>query len=137
MVPPIAPPADATRVVFDTSIFIAVERGQLSLPSGYDAAIAAMTAAELLQGVERADEARKPRRLVFVEHVIATLAVLPFDMATARVYAAIVARLDADGTPIGIPDAMIAATALAAHRSVVTLNHRHFERVAGLRVTVP
>lgn len=124
------------RVLFDTSIFVAVERGRMSTPSGYDAAIAAITAAELLQGVERAGEAYKPRRQVFVENVVSTLDILPFDLATARVYAAIVARLYAGGTPIGIPDAMIAATALVAHRSVITLNHRHFERVIGLRVMV-
>ena len=126
-----------SRVLFDTSIFVAVERGRISLPSGYDAAVAAITAAELLQGVERAGESHKARRQVFVENVISTLDILPFDVTTARVYAAIVARLDAGGTPIGIPDAMIAATALVSQRSVITLNQRHFERVAGLRVIVP
>jgi tRNA(fMet)-specific endonuclease VapC len=125
------------RVLFDTSIFVAVERGQLRLPEGYDAGIAAITAAELLLGLERADEARKPRRQVFVENIISTLDVLPFDIAAARVYAALMARLHARGTPIGIPDAIIAATALVTVRSVVTLNDRHFERVAGLQVIVP
>jgi tRNA(fMet)-specific endonuclease VapC len=127
----------ATRVLFDTSIFVAVERGQMRLPVGYDAGIAAITAAELLLGLERADQARKPNRQVFVENVISTLDVLPFDIAAARVCAAIVARLHARGAQIGIPDEFIAATARVAASSVVTLNYRHFERVAGLQVIVP
>jgi predicted nucleic acid-binding protein len=38
------------------------------------------------------------------------------------------------GQRIGTPDCMIAATAIAYDQSVVTLNHAHFSRIAGLRV---
>lgn len=49
-----------------------------------DVAVAAITAAELLVGVERADEARRLRRAEAVEDVLATLAVEPYDLGVAR-----------------------------------------------------
>ena len=45
-----------------------------------DVAIAAVTAAELLVGVELANGRRRPRREEFVESVLATVPVEPFDV---------------------------------------------------------
>ena len=61
-------------VVIDSSVFIASERGTFDLPTrlgqraGEEAALAAITASELLHGVHRATHATaKARREVFVE----------------------------------------------------------------------
>ena len=57
----------ARRVILDTGILIAIERGKLDVDAGLgvdDAAIAAITAMELLVGVERAGD-RTARRVPY------------------------------------------------------------------------
>lgn len=56
--------------------------------------ISVVTVAELLHGVERADnETRRLRRQAFVEKVIEMVPIFPFDVAAARIYARIWASL--------------------------------------------
>ena len=75
-------------------------------------AIAAITASELLHGVARADDAaRKQKRSVYVEQIFATILILPFDLAMARVHAQLWADLSAHGVTIGPHDLQIASTA--------------------------
>jgi predicted nucleic acid-binding protein len=55
----------ARRVILDTGVIIAFERGRLDIGAvlgADDAAIAAVTAMELLVEVERADETHRQRR---------------------------------------------------------------------------
>ena len=62
----------ARRIILDTGTLIAIERGKLEVDAVLgpdDAAIASVTAMELLVGVERADEARRQARSVRVEAV--------------------------------------------------------------------
>ena len=57
----------ARRVILDTGVLIAIERGKLDVDTVLgidDAAIAAITAMELLVGVERADDAIDRANLV-------------------------------------------------------------------------
>ena len=83
-------------LILDSSLLIADERGKFDM-SGFlrpfstiQPVIAAITASELLHGVERAqDPARKARRQQHVEQILAALAVQPFDLAQARVHARI------------------------------------------------
>lgn len=130
--------------LIDTSALIELERrGQplrALLASAPDEtwAIAGITAAELLLGVERADSpARRGRRSMLVEEVLADLPVLPFDLPVTRVHARVAARLLAAGRVIGAHDLLIAATALAHGYAVLTHNLRHFERVPDLVVHRP
>ena len=60
--------------------------------------------------------------------------VLPFDLAAAEQAATVRAQLEAQGTPIGPVDALIAGIALSRNLTVVTRNTREFGRVAGLNV---
>jgi len=46
----------------------------------------------------------------------------------------LLALLERRGEPIGLPDALIAATALNAGFTVVTANTRHFRRIPHLKV---
>jgi tRNA(fMet)-specific endonuclease VapC len=91
-------------IIFDTSAIIGIERGHESLnaliagreeePFG----ISVVTAAELLHGVERADtEERKLRRQAFVENVIESFPVFPFDLMIGRIYARIWAAVARKG----------------------------------------
>lgn len=126
-------------VILDTAVLIAAERGTFDMPSYLAAlgdepvALAAISASELLHGVERAREAAvRQRRGEFVEGVLANVPVIPFGLAEARVHARVWAALAAAGTPIGAHDLQVAATALVADSAVATLNEDEFRRVPGI-----
>lgn len=79
-------------MILDSSILIAFERRRFDLErllSDHGSpAIAAVTAAELLIGVERADTPeRRARREEFVQNLFARMLIIPFDLAQARLYA--------------------------------------------------
>ena len=126
-------------VILDTAVLIAAERGTFDMP-GYLAALgdepvalAAISASELLHGVERArDPAVRQRRGAFVEGVLANVPVIPFGLAEARVHARVWASLAAAGTLVGAHDLQVAATALVAGSAVATLNRDEFGRVPAL-----
>ena len=103
------------------------------------AALAAITASELLTGVYRADSTRRRlERETFVEASLERLPVLPFDLGVARVHARLWAQLATSGQLIGAHDLIIAATAIANSYSVLTDNIREFQqRVPELVVVQP
>ena len=125
-------------LLIDTSVLIDLERASPSLPpdaQGQAILISAITASELLHGVERAaDEARRARRATFVERILDVVPVLPIDLDVARVHARIWASLLRRGSVIGAHDLLIAATALAHDLPLLTRNAREFARVDGLQV---
>ena len=95
--------------------------------------IAAITASELLQGVERAANPRiKDKRQRFVEGILTDYAVLPFGLQEAREHSQVWAKLEQAGQMIGSHDIEIAATALAADFLVATLNREEFDRIPGI-----
>lgn len=83
--------------------------------------------------------AKSDRRLRMEELLATFLApgveVLPFDADDAAEAGDIRASLEAQGTPIGPYDILIAAQARRRGAALVTLNRREFERVPGLMVT--
>lgn len=126
-------------LLIDTSVLVGLERANEAAPlteiDGESSFISAITASELLHGVERAaDEGRRARRQAFVERVLDTIPVLPFDLDAARVHARIWASLARHGAGIGAHDLIIAATALSRDLAVLTRNTREFERIEGLPV---
>jgi predicted nucleic acid-binding protein len=131
-------------LIVDTSVLIAAEKRRFDLgrlfadhpkESFY---VAAITGAELLHGVERAQPAaRRKARAVFVEAVLASFEAIDFDIAVARRHAALWASLEKTGRMIGPYDLLIAATGLHHGHSVVTLNGSEFQRVVGLRLIDP
>lgn len=130
--------------LIDTSVFVAAERGRLDLGAWLSArpdesfAISAITASELLHGVHRAPSGRRREaRRAFVEGILATYPVHPFDAEAAVVHAEKWAAMATRGELIGAHDLIIAATALLHGHAVATFNERDFSRVPGLQVTVP
>jgi predicted nucleic acid-binding protein len=127
--------------LIDTSVFIAIERGQLD-PARLDSedddepvAMAAITASELLHGVHRLKGAvSRARAERFVEHLLASVAVIPFDLDVARVHARLDAELAAAGKAVGDTDLQIAATAVWLDYRVATYDRRSFPRIQGLDV---
>ena len=130
-------------IILDTSILIAYERGNLDIdrlvkdsadePFG----LSAITVSELLHGVHRADsESRRLKREAFVQKVIDTFPVYPFDISAARIYADVWASLLKKGVPIGAHDLLIAATAISLGFSVATHNVRDFKKIKGLTLKI-
>ena len=101
-----------------------------------DVTIAAITAAELLVGVELADRRRKVARRRFVEELLESLPVEPYDLDTARAHAELLAETRRGGRTRGAHDLLIAATALARSRTVVTADASGFEALPGVDIRV-
>ncbi|HUG11426.1 MAG TPA: PIN domain-containing protein [Opitutaceae bacterium] len=79
--------------------------------------------------------ARRPRRRSrLVENFLRPLTVLEFTSEDAITYAAVRARLERTGNPIGPLDTFIAAHAVARTLTLVTNNKREFRSVSGLTV---
>jgi tRNA(fMet)-specific endonuclease VapC len=128
-------------LILDTSLLVADERGKFEMTSFLrqfareQPMITAITASELLHGVERtADAARRTKRQRHVEQILATVPVLAFDLDQARVHARIWAELASRGQMIGPYDLLIAAAGLGLVHRIATLNAQEFHRVSGLSV---
>jgi tRNA(fMet)-specific endonuclease VapC len=131
----------ARRLILDTGVFIAAERGRVELDAVVadddDTAIAALTVAELLTGVELADERNRPRRQQFVDDLIAVLPVEDYTIDVARVHARLLAHVRISGKPRSAYDLMIAATASATARAVVTTDATAgFDTLPGIHAIV-
>lgn len=99
-----------------------------------DVAIAAITVAELRVGVLLADGTRRDRRSEFVAGVLATLPVVDYDVDVAEAHGLLLAHVRREGGPRGAHDLVIAATALASGRVVVTADRAAFEGLPGVEV---
>ncbi len=124
------------RLILDTMVLIATERhgGVLdaAIGDGDDVAIAAVTAAELWLGVELAGARHRQARRAFVDEVLSVVPVERYDLDVARAHATLLAHARRTGRPRGIHDLIIAATALARQREVVSGDDRGFEDLPGV-----
>lgn len=89
-------------------------------------AIAAITVAELLAGVEMCDGRNRERRRAFVDDIAVTIPVLSYDLDVAAAHAELLAAVRRQGVPRGAHDLIIAATARASNRTVVTADTTAF-----------
>ncbi len=126
-------------LMLDSSVLIAHEKRRFDLPGFFSSNpnevffIAAITASELLHGVERANtRGLREGRSKFVEDILVRMAILDFDLAIARRHAALWANLEKRGQIIGAHDLQIAATAVELGYSIATLNKKEFSRVPDL-----
>ncbi|MEO3800102.1 PIN domain-containing protein [Nonomuraea sp. B1E8] len=131
----------ARRLILDTGVLIAAERGRASIGSvigdADDVAIAAITVAELLVGVELADAARRSDRQTFVDDVLALIPVEEYTTNVARVHARLMAHARREGKPRGAYNLLIAATGAATARTVITMDaSATFDDLPGVRAQV-
>ena len=95
-------------------------------------ALCAVVKAELLYGAQKSSHLAQNLRLL--HRFFEPFHSLPFDDGCVHVYGQIRAELERAGTPIGPYDLLIAATAIANGRTLVTANLREFSRVAALMI---
>ncbi len=125
-------------MLLDTTVLIEVERDGFDLDALIDdddePAIAAITVAELGVGVEIASGKRKAARKRFLDEVVATLPIVGYDLDVARAHTSLLVAVRKSGTPRGAHDLIIAATARATGRTVVTSDRTGFIDLPGVRV---
>jgi len=89
-------------------------------------AIASISVAELAVGVELADGKRKAGREEFVDAVLEAFIVESYDVDVAHAHGALLAHSRRIGRPRGGHDLIIAATARARRREVVSADRDGF-----------
>lgn len=126
------------RLILDTTALIAIERGSLSLAGvvgdADDVAMATVSIAELLVGSELADASRHPRRVELIDRVVAEVPAEDYTLEVARAHARLMAHVCRTGHPRGAHDLIIAATALATRRVVLTADRRGFAELPGVEL---
>ena len=127
------------RYLLDTNICIFLIRNKspklvqkLTQQSILDISLSSITVAELQFGVQKSNQPVQNQQAL--NQFLIPFTILDFDYNAAVVYGRIRAYLEAQGTPIGALDTLIAAQALSENLVVVTNNTREFSRVPGLTV---
>lgn len=124
------------RLILDTTVLVAAERSRKHLDAivsdDDDVVIAAITAAELLVGVHMADDAHRESRTAFVDEVLVTIPVEDYDLEMARAHAELISHVQRSGRPRGAHDLLIAATAKATKRIVVSADSEAFTDLPGI-----
>jgi tRNA(fMet)-specific endonuclease VapC len=127
-----------TNLLLDTTFLVDAERAGDNLDDLIadedDVAVAAITIAELRVGVELATRANRPGREQFVDTVIAAIPVIDYDLNVADVHATLLAAVRRQGRPRGAHDLIIAATARATARVVLTADTAAFNDLPDVAV---
>ncbi len=132
-------------VILDSSIVIEAERQHLNAAQflklivqkigEMEAALCAITVAELAHGIYRADTPeRRERRRVFLDELKAAVPVYAITESTAELVGRIGAESSAIGVTIPFDDLLIGACALERGYAVTTRNLRHFQKIPGLKL---
>jgi tRNA(fMet)-specific endonuclease VapC len=125
-----------SRLLLDTSFLIDAERGTTYLDrviaDDDDVAIAAISVAELAVGVRMATARQRPRRQAYVDEITASIPILSYDESVAVHHADLLVAVRRRGTRRGAHDLVIAATAVATGRTIVSADRRAFEGLPGV-----
>jgi predicted nucleic acid-binding protein len=93
----------------------------------------AVVIGELYKGAYRSERAQYHLENI-EQRVLAAVTVLAYDVAAARIFGDLQARLELAGRKLADADLQIAATAIRHGLDLVTGNVRHFARIPGLTV---
>jgi tRNA(fMet)-specific endonuclease VapC len=129
------------RLILDTNVLIAYERGAIDRASLDDdeLAIAAISVAEYRVGIELADTAaRAADRARALAAITSAVDVLEYTEATAVCHAKLIAHVRRSGAPRGAHDLVIAAHAVQAERIVLTFDAKaRFGDLTGVSAVEP
>lgn len=121
--------------VLDTDTCIGILRGRTEVierraTEVHDVVTTWVTASELFFGAARSVQAEANAALVV--RFLGTLPVIGLDLASARIFGELKARLMGQGQLVADADLIIGSVALSRGATVVTGNRRHYERFPGL-----
>ncbi len=123
-------------LLLDTTFLIDAERGDGQLDDVIDddddVAIAAITVAELTVGVRLATARHRASRQAYVDEIVETITILPYDEVVAVRHADLLVAVRRAGRPRGAHDLIIAATASATGRTVVSADRSAFADLPGV-----
>lgn len=123
-------------LLLDTTFLIDAERGGVDLDDAIDddddVAIAVVTVAELLVGVKLASRKQRTARQAYIDAIIESLPIIAYDRGVAVEHAELLAAARSQGRPRGAHDLLIAATARATHRTIVTADQAAFAGLPGV-----
>jgi tRNA(fMet)-specific endonuclease VapC len=120
-------------LLLDTAFLIDAERGDIDLDDAIDdLAIAAVTVAELIVGIELASRKQRTVRRAYVDAIIESLPIIAYDRNVAFERADLLAAVRSQGRPRSAHDLLIAATARATRRTVVTADRAAFTGLPGV-----
>jgi tRNA(fMet)-specific endonuclease VapC len=125
------------RLILDTGVVVAAARGRLgdaAFSELDDIAIPADAVAEHLTGVELdGDPARRAAQSFFLEELLAVVPVVDHTLAVAEHHAVLLAHARRSGRPRGAHDLLIAASAPASGRVLLTTDLlAHVEDLPGV-----
>jgi tRNA(fMet)-specific endonuclease VapC len=127
-----------SRLLLDTTFLVDADRSRGSLvdliADDDEVAIAAITIAELLVGALIADTAHRAGRQQFVNEVRNLIPIVAYDTTIAGAHAELLVAVRRRGRPRGARDLIIAATANATQREVVTADRSAYEELPGVVV---
>jgi len=131
----------ARRLIVDTGVLVAAERQRRLVAAGIrpddDFSIAAVTVAELRTGIELASELQRAARAEFLVGVLEALPVVPYDVQVAEAHGRLLAHVHREGRRRDAHDLIIAATALATDRIVLTTDRAaRFDELPGVRAVL-
>ena len=126
------------RLLLDTTFLIDAEYFGSELDAliddDDDVAIAAITVAELRVGALLADARRRSTRDAYVNDIIASISILDYDLKVAEAHADLLVAVRSQGKPRGAHDLIIAATAKAFDRTVLSADGSGFHDLPGIDV---
>ena len=128
------------KLLLDTNVCIDVLRGRSEVVKRFqehspdDLCISAVTVFELIQGAGRAPEVQRAMERHKVGRFLAMMRPVTFDAESGVLAGEINAYLLNSGTPLGVIDVFIAATALRMELPLATSNLRDFSKIAGLEL---
>jgi predicted nucleic acid-binding protein len=93
----------------------------------------AVVIGELYKGAYRS-QAQSHHLTNIERRILPAVTVLPYDIATAKAFGKIRARLEEEGTLLPDADLQIAATAIYHNLELVSGNLRHFSRITNLQI---
>jgi tRNA(fMet)-specific endonuclease VapC len=124
--------------LLDTTFLIDAERDANGMDDVVadddDTAIAAVTVAELLVGAWLATRNRRAARQAFIDAIVSAVPVIAYDVRVARTHARLLVAARQSGRPRGAHDLLVAATAVASGRTVVTADPTGFEGLPGVEL---
>lgn len=123
-----------TRLILDTGVLIAGARSTIdvaALADTDDVGIPAVAVAEYLAGtLLDTDPGRAAAQRAFLDEVLQVLPVHDYDRATAEYHAELLAHVQRVGSRRDVHDLIVAATARAADRTILTTDARaHFDEL--------